>query len=181
MFVYKKYNQEQLNLQYNNRFHVPDFQKYIDGWESLSKDAGEMYEIIKDIAYGEGTRECMDVFPSSVPGSKVLIFIHGGYWQRFDKSLFHFVAAAFAGYSITTVIINYPLFPAANMDDIVKSCRKAADFVYADIAQWNGDPDQIYIAGHSAGGHLAAMLSANEENKSVKNFIKGVWRLQRFV
>lgn len=174
MIIYKKYNQQELDLQYNNRFHVPDFENYLKTWEQLSRQAEKKFGVIKDIAYGDLSRECLDIFPSPNPGSKTLVFIHGGYWQRLDKSLFHFIAGSFVNYGITTVLINYPLAPAATMDQIVISCRNAVSWVHKNADQWNGDPNQIYIAGHSAGAHLASMLIAEEENQSKKNFIKGI-------
>lgn len=174
MIIYKKYNQQELDLQYNNRFHVPDFENYLQRWEYLSRDASKKYKVTKDIPYGDKSRECLDVFSSPHPLSKTLIFIHGGYWQRFDKSSFHFIAGAFAGYGITTVLINYPLALDASMDQIVESCREAIDWIYNNIAALNGNADQMYIAGHSAGAHLAAMLMTTEETQSHKTFIKGI-------
>lgn len=174
MIIYKKYDQEQLDLQYNNRFHVPDFEDHLQLWESLSRSAVKTYAVSKDIPYGDKPRECLDIFPSSQKGSKVLAFIHGGYWQKFDKSSFYFIAGAFADCGITTALINYPLIPSVNMDAVVQSCRKAIDWIHINISQWNGDIDQLYIAGHSAGGHLAAMLIAKEKMQSDQTFIKGV-------
>ena len=174
MIIYKKYNQQELDLQYNNRFHVPDFENYLQRWENLSSNAVKKYNAIKNIPYGDNPRECLDIFSSPNPRSKTLVFIHGGYWQRFDKSSFHFIAGAFAGYGITTVLINYPLAPGASMDQIVESCCEAIDWIYNNIAAWNGDADQIYIAGHSAGAHLASMLMAVEKNQNRKTFIKGI-------
>jgi len=172
--MYKKYNQQELDLQYNNRFHVPDFENYLQRWENLSRNAREEYKVIKDIRYGDKSRECLDVVSPPTPFSKTLVFIHGGYWQRFDKSSFHFIAAAFAGYGITTVIINYPLAPDVLIDQIVESCRKAIDWICNNIAALNGDAAQMYIAGHSAGAHLAAMLMTVEEEQSHKTSIKGI-------
>jgi arylformamidase len=80
---------------------------------------------VKDLQYGDHWRECLHIFPSGKRGSKVLVFIHGGYWQLFDKTTFHFIAAAFLPHHITTVVINYPLAPTAAMDEIVAFCRKA--------------------------------------------------------
>lgn len=174
MIIYKKYNQQELDLQYNNRFHVPDFGNYLQRWEKLSSDAGKKYKVIKDIPYSNKHRECLDIFPSSTPLSKTLVFIHGGYWQRFDKSLFHFIADAFADYKINTVIINYPLAPDASMDEIVRSCKNAIKWMNNNVASFNGDPDQLYIAGHSAGGHLAAMLMTSAGIQEHKTSIKGV-------
>jgi len=174
MIIYKKYNQEQLDLQYNNRFHVPDFENHLKQWESLSRIAEKKYSVIKDIPYGDRSREFLDIYPSSKTGSKTLIFIHGGYWQKFDKSSFHFIAGAFADYDITTVLLNYPLIPSVNMNEVVQSCHKAVDWIHSNISQWNGNTDQIYMAGHSAGGHLAAMLITREKMQGDKTFIKGI-------
>ncbi|MFC0772023.1 alpha/beta hydrolase [Terrimonas alba] len=177
MIVYKKYNRQELDLQYNNRFHVPDFEDYLQRWEKLSSDVLEKYKVIQNIPYGDKPRECLDIFSSPKPFSKTLVFIHGGYWQRFDKTLFHFIAGAFAGYGITTVLINYPLAPDVTIDQIVTSCSEAIGWINKNIASFNGDADQIYIAGHSAGAHLAAMLMTVEEKQNHKTSIKGVCAL----
>ena len=72
MIVYKKYSQKQLNLQYNNRFHVPDFEDHLQQWESLSKFARDKYGSINDIAYGDNSSEYLDIFPSQKKGAKTL-------------------------------------------------------------------------------------------------------------
>ena len=174
MPIYKKYNQQQLDLQYNNRFHVPDFETYLKRWENLSSEAELKHPIIKDLHYGNLSRERLDVLPSPKPHSKTLVFIHGGYWQLFDKSSFYFIAAAFAQYDITTVLLNYPLSPVDSMDQIVSSCHKAISWLKDNLAELGGDPEQIYVAGHSAGAHLAAMLiiGGNPESNSIS--LKGI-------
>lgn len=172
--IYKGYSQEQLDLQYNNRHHVPDFETYLKKWEILSREAEKKHPVIKEIPYGNLHREFLDVFPAPNPGSKTLIFIHGGYWRTFDKSSFYFVADAFAKYGITTVLINYPLAPSASMDQIVASCREALRFVQENLVQFNGDPKQVYVTGHSAGGHLAAMLIAAKGAQSDQTVIHGI-------
>jgi arylformamidase len=174
MQLYKQYNQEQLNLQYNIRLHVPDFETYFEKWETLSRRTEKKLPIFKDIPYGDLPRECLDVFPSGLAGSKTLLFIHGGYWQRFDKSMFHFIAGAFAKYGVTTVLMNYPLAPAATMDGIVTSCQKALHWLQDNCSKMNGDANQLFIAGHSAGAHLAAMLLTKEKPGSNQPAVKGV-------
>ena len=174
MIIYKKYNRQELDLQYNNRFHVPDFENYLQRWENLSSNALNGHKAIKDIPYGAKSRECLDVFSSQTPFSKTLVFIHGGYWQRFDKSSFRFIATAFAGYGITTVLMNYPLSPGNSIDQIVESCCRAMEWIHHNIAALNGDAAQIYIAGHSAGAHLAAMLMTVEKGQSHKTSIRGI-------
>jgi arylformamidase len=177
MIIYKKYSQEQLDLQYNNRHHVPDFERSLQQWEKLSRLAEKEYKYENDILYGDEPRECLDIFPSSKPQSKTLVFIHGGYWQKFDKSSFHFIAGAFADYSITTVMINYPLIPFVSMDKLIISCRKALDWIKKNIAQYNGDPEQLFIAGHSAGAHIAVILMTGEKKINGYTGINGVFAI----
>ena len=111
MNVYKHYNQEQLNDQYNTRLQVPDYAVYFDRWERLSRQTAEDHTILKDIPYGDHPKERLDIFPSKIPHSKTLVFIHGGYWHLLDKSMFHFLAGHFLKYNVTTVLMNYPLAP----------------------------------------------------------------------
>jgi arylformamidase len=162
MFVYKQYDQETLDTQYNTRLAVPDYVDYLNRWELLSRYTEQKLPVIKDVPYGNLKRERLDIYPSLQPQSKTLIFIHGGYWQMLDKSLFHFIASGFHPYGVTTVLLTYPLAPEVPIDQIVFSCRKAIKWLYANVSAFNADPHQMYVAGHSAGGHLAAMLMATD-------------------
>ena len=97
---------------------------------------------------------------TSVP---VLVFIHGGYWRSLDKSDQSMVAPAFAQAGACVVIPNYALCPGTaenpvTVADIVLQMVKAMAWVYRNIAQYGGDPARITVMGHSAGGHLAAMM-----------------------
>jgi len=174
MIIYKQYNQEQLDNQYNNRFQVPDFATYLERWDKLSEQARKKHAYIKDLQYGDHARECLDIFPSNKSNATVLVFIHGGYWQLFDKTKFHFIAEAFLLHNITTVLINYPLAPDATMDEIVASCYKAMIWLRQNLADFNADPNDVYIAGHSAGAHLAAMLMNKQWADEMPHFIKGI-------
>ena len=162
MAIYKQYTQVALDRQYNNRLQVPEFATHLERWELLSRQTEKKYPVTKNVAYSDLPREVLDIYPSSQPRSKILVFIHGGYWQRFDKSSFHFVAGAFQSYNITTVLLNYPLAPVVSMDQIISSCKKAVHWLLSNIFLFNGNADEIYVAGHSAGAHLAAMLMASD-------------------
>ncbi len=178
MPVYKQYNQEALDLQYNNRLNASDHEYHLQQWERVSHDAGEKYKVYKNIPYGELQRETLDIFPSGKSGAKTLMFIHGGYWYKNNPSDFYLLAEAFKPYDITIVLIGYPLMPAYPMDQLVCSCRRAISWAYKNMAEYNGDPDQLYIAGHSAGGHLASMMLATNwpqfDAKLNSNPIKGI-------
>ena len=170
MNVYKHYNQQQLDAQYNNRLHVPDYADYFERWEKLSRQTEKEHVVFRDISYGSHTLECLDIFPSANPNAKTLVFVHGGYWHLLDKKLFHFLAETFLKHKITTVLINYPLAPSVSMDTIVSSCRNAMLWLQNNLISYGGNPTQGYIAGHSAGAHLAAMMLINNSTA----FIKGV-------
>jgi arylformamidase len=148
----------------------------MERWEMLSRQTEKEFPVIKNIPYGALPREQLDIYPSLHPSSKTLIFIHGGYWHKFDKSSFQFIGNAFRNYSITTVLINYPLAPVASIDQISASCRLAIHWLYQNISAYNGDPGQLYIAGHSAGGHLSATLLATDWRhfNLIPDTIKGV-------
>jgi arylformamidase len=177
--VYKHYNREQLNDQYNTRLQVPHYADYFERWESLSRQAEKEHTIFKNIFYGNQHEECVDIFPAEKKLARTMVFIHGGYWHLLDKSLFHFLAPAFLKNDVTTVFINYPLAPAVSIDMIVSSCRKAIRWIHDNIIRYNGDPSQLYVIGHSAGGHLASMLLA-EDLPYLKGMVSlsGLFRLE---
>ncbi|MEO8111319.1 MAG: alpha/beta hydrolase [Ginsengibacter sp.] len=170
MAVYKHYDQQQLDAQYNNRLHVPDFADYYERWQKLSRQAEKEQAVFKDIFYGSHPLERLDIFPAANPNAKTLVFIHGGYWHLLDKNLFHFLVPTFLERNVTIVLLNYPLAPSASMDNIVSSCRNAMSWLQSNLTNYNGNPMQVYVAGHSAGGHLACMLLVNDDT----NFLKGV-------
>jgi arylformamidase len=175
MPVYKNYNQEELDRQYNNRLNAPGFEYHLQQWESVSRVAENKYPLQKDISYGELTEEKLDIFPSQQPGAKTLVFIHGGYWHKHTRADFYLVAEAFHAYDITVVLAGYPLMPAFSMDRLVQSCRSAVSWVQQHIHEYNGDPQQVYIAGHSAGGHLTAMAAvAGALHGSGDTSVKGI-------
>lgn len=106
----------------------------------------------------------------------VLIFIHGGNWNSGKKSLYNFFGSRFARKNVVTVIIDYPLSPAANYNDMAKASATAVKWVQENIDKYGGDPNKIFISGHSAGGHLAALISIDDnyfDTLGIKNPIKG--------
>jgi arylformamidase len=91
-----------------------------------------------------------------------MVFIHGGYWQRFDKADVAFLAEAFVQAGVTLVTLNYDLCPAVTLDRIVSEVRAGCAWVGRNIAAHGGDPSRIFVSGNSAGGHLTAMMVATD-------------------
>ena len=147
-----------LDRMYNNRELVPEYILHLARWAEASGDAREAHAFETDVAYGSGPMETLDVFPSDRPGAPVVVFIHGGYWRSLDKSDHSFLAPAFKNQGACVVIPNYALCPAVTVPQITLQLVRALAWTWRHIRQYGGDPNRITVIGHSAGGHLAAML-----------------------
>jgi arylformamidase len=162
MRPYLQYDQSQLDAQYNMRARHPDFQAHFDLWERESGRVAARLRCEPDRAYGDSEGQALDVFPARAPGAPVQVFIHGGYWQSLDKGSFRFLAEPLVQAGAAVVLINYDLAPKVGMDEIVRQVRRAIVWSYRNAASFNGDPQRLYVSGHSAGGHLTAMAVATD-------------------
>ena len=153
-----------LDSMYNNRLLVPGYAAHFTRWVADSGHARQQQPCLLDVAYGEQPGETLDIFPASgvspAQGAPVLVFIHGGYWRALDKADHSFIAPAFTQAGACVVVLNYALCPAVTIPEIVQQMVKALAWTWRHIAAQGGDPARITVAGHSAGGHLAAMLLA---------------------
>jgi len=153
-----------LDSQYNNRALVPEHDQHFAHWVKASAQARRSMPAMLDVQYGHGAGETLDVFPAArAPGrppAPVVVFIHGGYWRSLDKSDHSFLAPAFVKQGACVVMPNYALCPAVTVPDITLQMVHALAWVYRHIGVHGGDPERITVIGHSAGGHLAAMLLA---------------------
>ena len=160
------YDPAWLERMYNNRALVPDHMDYLQRWADESARVRASQPCVLDVAYGTGAGETLDIFPSARPaaaGAPVLVFIHGGYWRSLDKADHSFIAPPFNQSGMCVVVVNYALCPGTpqapvNIPHIVRQMEKALDWVWRHIGEHGGDPARITVAGHSAGGHLAALL-----------------------
>jgi arylformamidase len=154
-----------LNAQYNNRARVADHADYFAQWARESQQARDGLACVLDVpfidaAIGPATPAppSLDVFPSARPNSPVLLFIHGGWWRSLDKRDHSFIAPPFVQADVTVVIPNYNLCPTVGIDTIAWQMAQALAWTHRHVAKYGGDAQRIVVAGHSAGGHLAAML-----------------------
>ena len=157
---------DRLDAQYNNRARVADHGEILARWAQRSRAVRAETPCRLDLRYGPGDGETLDVFPASAGvttpsaagGAPVLVFIHGGWWRALDKSDHSFIAPAFNAAGAAVVMPNYALCPAVSIEHIALQMTQALAWVWRHAAGFGGDPARIVVAGHSAGGHLAAML-----------------------
>ena len=148
------------DAQYNNRARVPEAPSLLARWAEASALARSRMTCVLDQAYGAEPGETLDVFPSRASGAPVLVFLHGGYWRSLDKADHSFVAPAFVQAGAMVVVPNYALCPAVTIEQIALQSTRALAWVARNASRFGGDPRSIVVVGHSAGGHLAAMLLA---------------------
>jgi arylformamidase len=148
-----------LDRMYNNRDLVPEHAEHFRRWAALSADVVRSQPRELDIRYGGGSNEHLDVFPGG-DGAPVVVFIHGGYWRALDKRDHSFVAPAFTAAGACVVVPNYALCPEVTIPQITMQMVHALAWTFRHAARYGGDPRRITVVGHSAGGHLAAMLLA---------------------
>lgn len=114
--------------------------------------------------------------PRNAKNSPVLIFIHGGSWNSGRKEIYDFMGSRLARRGVVTVIIDYPLAPEYKLPAMEKSSLMAVNWVRDNISRYGGNPDNIFVSGHSAGGHLAALISIKKEpwkELGISNPLKG--------
>lgn len=149
-----------LEKEYNNRARVPEHVEILEDLkqhaEHFRASAGGEY----DLPYGSDERQKCDIFRSKEDTAHcMVVFVHGGYWQALDKNSFSHMARGLEVHGIGTAIPSYRLCPHVTITDIVEDIRQVCVWL------WNRHKRHLVMAGHSAGGHLAAaMLATNWES-----------------
>ena len=174
--VFLDYDDDQFDRQYDLT-GKDDVDAYEAAYQRMSDVVTQSnIEAYYGICYGAGANERLDVFPASSPEAPVHIFIHGGYWREGDMAMWRFVANGVVRNDITLVLPTYDISKETRIGAIVGQVRKAFEWTCHNIADYRGNPENITVSGHSAGGHLAAMLMATDwSNRALTNDkIKGV-------
>jgi arylformamidase len=147
-----------LEAEYNNSAKVPGSDAIVARWErEAAAFRAAHVEAELAVRYGPTPRQALDIFwPGPARAGRVAMFIHGGYWQRLDRSWFSHLARGLLVHGIAVAMPSYDLCPTVTLAALVEQVRGAAAF----LARRHGGG--MLAAGHSAGGHLAAMLLATD-------------------
>jgi arylformamidase len=150
-----------LEKQYATVTAVPDYPAIAARWARDSAAAVLRFDP-EAIAYGTGERRMIDLYrPEGMPEPPVLVFIHGGYWQRRHRRDFAFMVEPWLARGIAVAMVGYPLCPEVTLAALIEDVRTAT------VTLWNAAPSfglsrRWLVGGHSAGGHLAATLAATD-------------------
>ena len=157
-FVYRYFDQAELERQLNARGTVPDVAPFLARYAADSARVRASLPCTLGIPYGPSEPERLDIFPTADRNVPVFVFLHGGYWRALDSADSCFMAECFTKAGACVVAVNYALAPTARLTEIVRQCRAALIWLHRNIAEFGGDPWRIHVAGSSAGAHLAAMM-----------------------
>lgn len=150
------------DLLYNPRLTVSGFQEIFDRWDRDSERARARLDSYLDVPYGSADTETLDLFRAKGESRGLLMYIHGGYWRSLDKKRFSFVAPSLTESGITVAVVNYALCPAVQVADIVMQMVQASAWLHRNGGNFGAPAARLAVCGHSAGGHLAAMMLACE-------------------
>jgi arylformamidase len=168
MSHWKNYTPEELERQYDNRAAVPDHPEIFGEWDRRSSTVSEQGSGGRDLAYGPHPRQTLDIFvpdglSNNLAGPPPLhVFLHGGYWQAMSKESSGFVAEGLVQAGVAVAVVNYRLSPEVSIKDIIEDVRNALAWLYVNGTSHGVDGTKIQVSGHSAGGHLVAMLWATD-------------------
>ena len=159
MNVFRDYDAEALEKQYNARASIPDHPQIFQRWKEASAVArAKSPKVRLDLRFGKNPKETLDFFPTDAKNPPLVMLIHGGYWRSLDKSDFSDKAQALVAAGASVAVVNYDLCPEVTVGDIVDEMRRAAAWLWNNAADLGVDRGRFQAIGHSAGGHLAAAL-----------------------
>jgi arylformamidase len=146
--------------QYNTRADATYAEATLARWAAQGQAARRTQACLLDAPCGESSRERVDFFPAKQSGAPLLVFMHGGWWRFLSKSEFSWVAQSFVAAGYNVALTDYDLCPNVKLQTIVEQTLRAVAYVYKQADKWEFDATRMHVAGHSAGGHLAAMMCA---------------------
>ena len=146
--------------QYNTSFSVADEGTVLADWQARAAQTRRTFPLVPDIAYGPNPREVLD-FYRAANAHGALVFIHGGYWRGLSKVETSWVVDGFVNDGISVALINYPLCPEVMIADICRSIQEAFTYLFLNVLN-DDERRNVVVAGHSAGGYLAASHLATD-------------------
>jgi arylformamidase len=130
---------------------------YLEEYATRSRAARIRLRNFRELPYGDSPAETLDLFVPETPARGLQVFFHGGYWSALSKNEFSYLAQPFIAAGMAFVSINYSLLPEVDLDVIVRQSRDALLWLSDNASGLSLDDHRIFLSGHSAGAHLAAL------------------------
>lgn len=161
--VYQDYDADALYAQYNNRAKVDNYADYAADFAARSDTVrASSIKRVLDIAYGDRNAQQIDLFLPNTANPPLHIFIHGGYWQWNDRKSYAFVTEQLVPAGAAVATVGYPLCPEVSFPELCNSVRSAISHLWHHAADYGFDRTRFHVSGHSAGGHLTALMAGTD-------------------
>ncbi len=149
---------EFFDREYNARAAVANAPEIMAGWRTRSEQSQKRLAGLQNLRYGESPGETLDLFWCLKPDRPLFVFIHGGYWRALHKDDFAWMADPFVAAGVNVAVVNYDLVPQIDLETQVLQVLRSLVWLFDHGEELDFDPAKIYVGGHSAGGHLTAMM-----------------------
>jgi arylformamidase len=165
--VWRDMDQQELDAAYDQSKYAPNQAQIQERRLINSARARALLGEPLRLAYGASAIEQLDVYRTDRANAPVNVFIHGGAWRNGRSADFAYLAETFVHAGAHSVILDFINIDDAggNLMTMAKQVRSAVAFVYKNAASFGGDPDRLYVSGHSSGGHLAGTVVAADWRK----------------
>jgi len=153
-------DQKTLDDAYTQSVYAPNIGQVVARYASDSALARKHLGLPQKFAYGSGDTETLDVFPAARAGGPVHLFIHGGAWQQGTAESYAFPAPMFVAAGVNYVVPDFSWIQDVgdSLYPIADQLRRAIAWVYRNAGRFGGDPERLFVSGHSSGGHLAGVM-----------------------
>ncbi len=165
--VFMDYDQVELDAAYDQRIYAPLMARTIKRYGSASAAARARLGAPRRFAYGPTPVEGLDVFATERANAPIFVFIHGGAWRVGEAKDYAFLAELFVNAGAHYVAIDFVAIEAAGGDlrIMADQVRRAIAWVHKNAASFGGDPNRLYVGGHSSGGHLCGVALVTDWQK----------------
>lgn len=161
--IFGNYTQEQLDRQYDQTTLVPDVHAHSAQWLERSARARANWSLATETAYGQHPDENLDLTrPAGTKRDATFILFHGGAWRALTRQHFSFTADGLLAAGIAAVVPDFSLVPQVSLQVQVQQAQSAFAWVWRNADQLRINRDRLFVAGHSSGGHLAALLATTD-------------------
>ena len=157
--VWRDYDQDELDAAYNQEFYQPHTDAVNGRLSALSFDLRLRRGYPDRVAYGEGPDEGLDIYRAATERAPVFVFVHGGVWLHLNASMSAFAAEMFLDRGAHFVALDFaPVNElAGDLSRMADQVRRGIAWVIRNAESFGGDPDRVFVGGHSSGAHLAAV------------------------
>ena len=177
--VYRDYTQVELDQNYDQSTLVKNLPEYVDRWRREVEQARKSLRCELNVSYGDGADQVIDIYGVDVGTEKpIVINLHGGAWRQMSAATSASAAQAFVNVGTVFAVPDFSLAPAVRLDEMVRQCREAVQYLFSNARRYGGNPDRLYVIGHSSGAHLAAMVAQQEPSVKAFAACSGIYDLE---